>query len=155
MAVHFDDIFFLATLLMNWKEDSVIIAHRVRRQQKRTATKHHGKIVRLMRLGIVILYAIIDFVVAIYKRESSTATNVSFVAHLGGAAAGFLVGIVILRNRKVEVWETRLKKLCFVIFGILMGLFILWNLAGDAIEGKPGFFPNGSISEKECDKIVI
>merc|ERR1712137_198184 len=86
----------LATLLMNWKEDSVIIAHRVRRQRKRTATKHHGKIVRLMRLGIVILYAIIDFVVAIYKRQ--TQTNVSFVAHLGGVVAGFLVGIVILRN---------------------------------------------------------
>ena len=94
-----------------------------------------------MRLGIVILYAIIDFVVAIYKRESSMQTNVSFVAHLGGVVAGFLVGIVILRNRKVEVWETRLKKLCFVIFGILMGLFILWNLAGDAIV--PGFFPSG------------
>ena len=134
---------------MNWKEDSVIIAHRVRRQRKRTATKHHGKIVRLMRLGIVILYAIIDFVVAIYKRQ--TQTNVSFVAHLGGVVAGFLVGIVILRNRKVEAWETRLKKLCFVIFGILMGLFTLWNLAGEAIS--PTFFPSGE--KVKCPKVVI
>ena len=101
-----------------------------------------------MRLGIVILYAIIDFVVAIYKRESS---NVSFVAHLGGVVAGFLVGIVILRNRKVEAWETRLKKLCFVIFGILMGLFILWNLAGEAIS--PSFFPSGE--DVKCDNVVI
>ena len=129
---------------MNWKEDSVIIAHRVRRQRKRTATKHHGKIVRLMRLGIVILYAIIDFVVAIYKRESSMQTNVSFVAHLGGVVAGFLVGIVILRNRKVEAWETRLKKLCFVI--IRLGMII--------VPPPPIKFFGQSHNNQHCKSIV-
>ena len=104
----------------------MILARRVRTQKKRTATKHHGKIVRLMRLGIVVLYAIIDFVMAIYRRETS---RVSWVAHLGGAAAGFMVGIVVFKNRKVEKWEEKLQKVCCVGFGILMGVFIVLNAA--------------------------
>ena len=130
----------------------MILARRVRTQKKRTATKHHGKIVRLMRLGIVVLYALIDFVMAIYRRETS---RVSWVAHLGGAAAGFMVGVVVFKNRKVEKWEETLQKVCSVSFGIIMGVFIVLSAA----SFPEGHFPLPNyedIDEQHCsDGIII
>ena len=109
-----------------------------------------------MRLGIISLYAIIDFVVAIYRRDTA---DVSYIAHIGGSIAGFMVGIIILKNRKVEVWETRLKILCLVGFSVLMGIFVIWNLAGDAISVSANgysYFPAPSEDKTNCDgKIII
>jgi membrane associated rhomboid family serine protease len=60
----------LATLVLNWQEDMVILQHRLRGSQKRTAAKLHGPIVRCLRLGVVLLYAAIDTSVAVIRRST-------------------------------------------------------------------------------------
>ena len=74
-----------------------------------------------MRLFIVIVYAIVDFVIAVYRRFTSDhRQNVSFTAHLAGAIAGLLVGIIVLKNRQVHAWELKLKMGCIISFGIFI-----------------------------------
>ena len=88
---------------------------------------------RWLKLFIVLLYVIIDFVMAIWRREQQ---KVSYVAHLAGAAAGLAVGIIVLKNRKVETWEIRLKNACLVACVLIYVVFIFWNIFKDYLEEK-------------------
>ena len=71
--------------------------------------------------------------------------KISIVAHLSGAVAGLLVGIIVLKNRKVHTWEIKLKILCIITFAVFIGGCCFWNIAADPIMqrymGKP-FFEN-------------
>ena len=62
------------------------------------------------------------------------------MAHLSGAVAGLLVGIIVLKNRKVQTWEIKLKILCIITYSIFIGGCILWNAMADSIMSAP-FFP--------------
>ena len=87
-----------------------------------------------MRLFIVIVYAIVDFVIAVYRRFTSDhRQNVSFTAHLAGAIAGLLVGIIVLKNRQVHAWELKLKMVCIISFGIFILACMFWNVTADPI----------------------
>lgn len=142
----------LATLVLNWHEDMVILQHRLRSSTKQSAAKLHGPIVRFLRLSIVLLYSAIDTGVAVVRRSSH---NISFTAHLSGAIAGLLVGIIVLKNRKVEKWEMKLKICCIVTFALFVGLCLLWNFIGDkvymATQGI-NFFPYSKdyVSQANC-----
>jgi membrane associated rhomboid family serine protease len=61
---------------------------------------------------VIISLGLIDFAIAIYHRYSDGGSNesVGYAAHLGGAAAGLLIGMNVLRNfvHKVNV------KLCLL-----------------------------------------
>jgi hypothetical protein len=59
--------------------------------------------------------------------------KVSYVAHLMGAISGLLIGIIVLKNRRVEHWETKLKVVCVVVFGLLIAGMIVWNVIGDQL----------------------
>ena len=65
--------------------------------------------------------------------------KISIVAHLSGAVAGLLVGIIVLKNRKVHTWEIKLKILCIITFALYIGGCIFWNIAADSIMDKPFF----------------
>ena len=100
--------------------------------------------VRFLRLLLVILYAVIDTGWAIYRRYNQNSEKsyqkISVVAHLSGAVAGLLVGIIVLKNRKVHTWEIKLKILCIITYAIFIGGCILWNVMADSIMSEP-FFP--------------
>ena len=53
--------------------------------------------------------------------------------------AGLLVGIIVLKNRKVHTWEIKLKILCIISFALYIGGCIFWNIAADSIMDKPFF----------------
>ena len=93
---------------------------------------------------LVILYAVIDTGWAIYRRynlnSEKSYQKISVVAHLSGAVAGLLVGIIVLKNRKVHTWEIKLKILCIITYAIFIGGCILWNVMADSIMSEP-FFP--------------
>ena len=85
------------------------------------------------RLVTVLTYGIVDTGVAVYNRHVTGDVKVSYVAHFMGAISGLLIGIIVLKNRKVEHWETKLKVLCFVVFFLLRLGMILWNIFGNEL----------------------
>jgi rhomboid-related protein 1/2/3 len=145
----------VATLILNWHEDKVILKHRfsLRFSNKEdTNVVFHGQLVRWLRLISVITYAVIDIGLALYNRyhlqPDGKPNKVSYVAHLSGAIGGILVGIIILKNRKVESWETKLKILCMVTFGFFVGGCIFWNVAADYIMPTTKYFENSEDKTK-------
>ena len=64
------------------------------------------------------------------KIKSRKVKHVKFryMGHFCGALAGFLVGIVILENRRVEMWEVKLKVVSICIYIVLLLGAVLWHL---------------------------
>ena len=80
-----------------------------------------------LRLLAFLILTGVDTGVAVYYRYTDVDTNVSYVAHLAGAATGFLLGIVVLKNFKVTTWERVVWWISLLLF---LGLFlaaIIWN----------------------------
>ena len=80
-----------------------------------------------LRLFLFLLLIGVDTGVAVYYRYINVNTQVGYAAHLGGAAVGLLLGIVVLRNLRVRSWERVMWWICLLIF---LGLFltgIVWN----------------------------
>ena len=69
------------------------------------------------------------------------------MAHGCGALAGLMVGIAVLKNRKVEEWEIQLRKICLFAIVIANCCAISWNLIADNFvasalkRDKPFFNP--------------
>jgi rhomboid-related protein 1/2/3 len=170
----------LATLILNWREDIVIMRNRFRRGKAPAAV--HGHIVRTLRLVTVLAYGVADTGVALYRRRQVAAgvaapLQASWVAHVCGmrglntllfklfnlidvvmltflgAFAGLLVGVVALKNRKVERWESGLKGACLALFAVGVALAVVWNAAGDAIvawatgDAKAKYFPTEDLGK--------
>ncbi|CAL8122396.1 unnamed protein product [Orchesella dallaii] len=55
-------------------------------------------------------------------------TNVGYACHLGGAVAGLLVGIHVLKNLQWTKWEEILWYTSVVICIVLFGFAVLWNI---------------------------
>ncbi|XP_054155347.1 rhomboid-related protein 2-like [Oppia nitens] len=82
-----------------------------------------------LRLAGLVLFGGTDIGVAIYGRYTDDTQNrTSYAAHLAGAVAGFLVGINVLRNLRVRRWETILGWFALVIYIMLMGFAIIYNI---------------------------
>ena len=88
---------------------------------------------RWLKLFIVILYVIIDLAMAVWRREQQ---KVSYAAHVAGACAGLGVGIIVLKNRKVETWEIKLKNACIVACVLIYAVLVFWNIFKDYLEEK-------------------
>ena len=136
----------LATLILNWRDDKYIIVQRVRPGKIAHATKN-GEVLRyiykvlltqeiklsniyifscrFLKLFIIILYTVGDMVKTILNFDSSTT---SWEAHLAGATAGLIIGFVVLKNRRVEAWNTWLKVTCKVVFIIAFIVLFVLNL---------------------------
>ena len=67
-------------------------------------------------------------ILLVYLKMS--APKVSWQAHLGGSLAGLLVGILVLQNRRVSHWETGLKRVCMITFGIFVVVCVGINVFG-------------------------
>ncbi|KAL5961790.1 Rhomboid-related protein 2 [Taenia solium] len=81
-----------------------------------------------VRLTFILLLAGADTGFAIYERFTNpTGAKVGFVAHLGGFAAGVLVGIPVLRNLEVERWEKVCFWVCIFLFAAFMSAAVLFN----------------------------
>ena len=59
-----------------------------------------------------------------YFKDSSTT---SWEAHVAGATAGLIIGIVVLKNRRVEECETWLKVSCVVVVSIALIVLLILN----------------------------
>jgi len=80
-----------------------------------------------LRFLTFIIIAGVDIGVAVYYRYVGTYTKVSYVAHIGGAVVGLLLGLVVLRNLKTHNWERNLWWICILLFLLLLVTAIIWN----------------------------
>ena len=82
-----------------------------------------------IRLIGLLVFGGTDIGVAIYGRYTSDSDNrTSYSAHIAGALAGFLIGINVLHNLKVKRWETILGWFALIIYILLMGFAIIFNI---------------------------
>ncbi|CAG4931911.1 unnamed protein product [Colias eurytheme] len=97
----------IATIIMNWSEMEFAI----------------------IQLLVFVLLAAVDVGTAVYDRYwKHTQQNIGYVAHLGGAVAGLLVGIGVLRNLEKRKWEKRLWWAAVVLYFSLMIAGVLANI---------------------------
>ena len=121
----------LATQILNWKEDGMIIRRRLRDGSLHACS---SDLYRLLRLLSVVIYAVVDVSVAIYSHTTAvTPETVGYLAHLAGAGAGLAVGITVLKNRKKEIWERFLRLFTTIFVLTLTGAAVVWNVEGDRL----------------------
>jgi len=121
----------LATLALNWHEDSAVRIRKV----------IHKPLTRVIRLVFIITLTLHDIGLAIYVRFfSETPNQTGFMGHLCGALGGLLVGIFILDNRRVSSWEPIVQWISFALYCAFIIFAVLWNIWGNEWSGSQ-FFP--------------
>ena len=149
----------LASLILNWKEDIIIIRDRFRSNKMRSAT--NSSVYRLLRLLSVVIYSVCDITYAIYLRLTDTSNNIGYLAHLAGGIAGIMVGLVVLKNRKSEAWEKAIKIVTLMITLGIMILALVWNIKGDDIYQnifhyeQPYFQTQDTSSVHNCTYVFV
>jgi len=117
------------TTIFNWNEDEVVLINRL--DDTKTPHAFGGKLVRLLKLVLILLFTSFDFGSALYRRfVSQEDSGTSVIAHAFGFLAGFLFGFTLLRNERTEKWETVLKFTCLAIFLLLFIAGLGINIAG-------------------------
>ncbi|XP_053683799.1 rhomboid-related protein 2 isoform X2 [Sabethes cyaneus] len=100
----------IATIIMNWSQMEYAI----------------------VQLFVFLVFCVTDLTVSIYNSFNDPFDKVGYIAHASGALAGFLVGIGVLRNLKVNPWERKLWWFAVTIYFLLMGGGIMYHI----------FYPN-------------
>lgn len=81
------------------------------------------------QLGVFLILISADVSTAVYNRHYSTdQTPIGYAAHAGGALAGFLVGIWVLKNVASTKKEDYLWWAALVLYILLMGTAIVLNI---------------------------
>ena len=83
----------LATMVLNWQEDSQIRIQKVVRKP----------ITKVIRMIFITVLTVHDIGFAIYVRFNDPNNRTGFMGHLCGALAGLTVGLFVLDNRWVLV----------------------------------------------------
>ncbi|XP_058463955.1 rhomboid-related protein 2 isoform X2 [Malaya genurostris] len=96
----------IATIIMNWRQMEYAI----------------------VQLFVFVVFCVTDLSVSIYNSIYDPFDKVGYIAHASGALAGFLVGIGVLRNLKVNAWERKLWWFAVTIYFMLMSAGILFHI---------------------------
>ena len=120
----------LASLVLNWSEDDLVVKESLRdvvsgfnQQVKKFPMR--SKCFRIIKVVFIAFLCIVD---------SSTGTAmVSFIVHLSGFLAGFLAGIVTLKNRKVHAWELKMQMTCIFLLSLLALAALVWCILANEI----------------------
>ena len=83
---------------------------------------------RVARILIVIGLPLVDLITWLSNLVTGNTNSTSYLAHLSGVVMGLLVGLVILRNRRVEFWETWLRILCCLTASATILVLIILNI---------------------------
>lgn len=96
----------IATIIMNWGQMEYAI----------------------VQLFVFLVFCVTDLSVSIYNSIYDPFDKVGYIAHASGALAGFLVGIGVLRNLKINPWERKLWWVAVTIYFLLMGAGVLYHI---------------------------
>jgi cell division protein FtsW (lipid II flippase) len=84
-----------------------------------------------IRLVGLLLFAALDIGNAVIERYSMKNNRTSYAAHLSGTIAGFLVGVLVLRNLRVRRWEVIFGWFAAVFYVLLVGAAVLFNVINE------------------------
>ncbi|TKR68033.1 hypothetical protein L596_024082 [Steinernema carpocapsae] len=76
---------------------------------------------RWIRAGVLFVLISADTSLQVYQSLSKDGMKVAYLAHAGGAIAGFLLGIVVLRNLQLKSWER-------IVWWVALTVFLLLTL---------------------------
>lgn len=96
----------IATIIMNWSQMEYAI----------------------VQLFVFLVFCVTDLSVSIYNSIYDPFDKVGYIAHASGALAGFLVGIGVLRNLRVNPWERKLWWCAVTIYFLLMGAGVMYHI---------------------------
>lgn len=102
----------------------------------------------LLQLLVILAVMALDLGYAIWDTYSATETATGHMAHFGGAVAGMLMGVVVLRNLEVEKWENYCR-------WTSLGLFVALMVCGVLLQvflPIPEYFPDNDWSSIAQDK---
>jgi len=137
----------LAAILLNWREDSLILRQRLRNRKATSPT--FGRIVRIGRVMVVSGIIGVDIVTAISSSISGDTNSTSYTAHLSGVVMGMLVGLITLKNRRVQFWETWLRTVCCGLVAVFLIVMIVINISMHSL------FMQADHEETECSQIEM
>ena len=84
---------------------------------------------RGLRLAFIVSFTTFDIGYALYGYyNTDVSPSTSYSGHLAGALTGLLLGLALLDNRKVLLWEKILKKVSIALYFILLLIGILWHI---------------------------
>lgn len=91
-----------------------------------------------LQLFVLLLLISLDFGYAIWDTYFALEpSNTGHMAHFGGAVAGVLVGVVVLRNLEKETWEKYCWWFSLVLFLVVITTGVMLNV----FLPVPGYFP--------------
>lgn len=97
----------VATIIMNWREMDLAV----------------------IQMAAFSTLAVVDISNAVWSRYVlHVDRRIAYAAHFGGALAGLLIGLNILRNLEVTKTERVVKYISFIIFLIFVVAAIFWNV---------------------------
>nr|XP_027239345.1 protein rhomboid-like [Penaeus vannamei] len=101
-----------------------------------------------LQLFVLLLLIGLDFGYAIWDTYFALEpSNTGHMAHFGGAVAGVLVGVVVLRNLQKETWERYCWWFSLVLFLLVISAGVMLNV----FLPVPGFFPE-DVHYDPCDR---
>ncbi|XP_059085995.1 protein rhomboid-like [Tigriopus californicus] len=133
----------MATLILNWHEDGIIYAKRLRKSRNTDEPTPNdlNPVIRGLRLVFLIVFVVVDVGQIVYKVYFlGRPGNTSYTGHAYGALTGLITGIFILENRKVEDWERWIEWSALILFALGLCALILVHIV------NPGFFPEQDYS---------
>ena len=86
----------------------------------------------------------VDVVTAISSSLSGEVNTTSYTAHLSGVVMGIMVGVVMLKNRRVQFWEQWLRVACCALAAVFMLVMIVINIFFSS------FFMTPDSEDAEC-----
>jgi membrane associated rhomboid family serine protease len=116
----------LSTCIMNWKEDKAVL---IRVWKRNTPIAYAGGMSRNLKVTGIIIFALVSFSSAGWRRYQLEDAGVSVLAHIFGALTGFLTGFTLLKDEKEERWEKAWKPFCLCIFSVAFGMALALNIA--------------------------
>lgn len=78
----------------------------------------------LSNLSIFVAFTIGDLILVLQSDDP----HIGHTAHFCGAAAGLLVGVLILRNISSNRFERIMQLIALIVYISLMGAAVVWNI---------------------------
>jgi membrane associated rhomboid family serine protease len=115
----------LSTCIMNWKEDKAVL---IRVWKKNTPIAYAGGMSRNLKVTGIIMFALLSFGSAAWRRYHLEDAGVSVLAHIFGALTGFLTGFTLLKDEKEGRWDRAWKQFCMRVFSVAFGMAVVLNI---------------------------
>jgi len=115
----------LSTMVLNWREDSVIL---FKYWPNRAPIAYFGRFGQILRLTAVFLLICLEFIPAALRRYQNKDIGVSVVAHSFGFVSGLMVGAMVLRDTNETVCKRRFKLVVWSVFILGLGAALGINI---------------------------